>query len=119
MGLTQIMPETGTWIAEMIRWSEYPDTEHSIETLLQRAYLNVKFGTWFMNRILEETEGDVIAALAGYNGGPGNGVYWLKQSGGDPDLLIEIINYDEPQRYVREIYRHYAMYVRLYGEQQD
>ncbi len=56
-----------------------------------------------------------MSALAGYNGGPGNGVYWLEQSKGNPDLLVEIINYDEPQRYVREIYRHYDMYVRLYG----
>ncbi|MBN1581179.1 MAG: tetratricopeptide repeat protein [Anaerolineae bacterium] len=119
VGLTQVMPETGTWIAEMMPWSEYADTDQPIERLLQRAYINVKFGTWFINRILEQTEGNVMAALAGYNGGPGNGVYWLEQSGGDPDLLIEIINYDEPQRYVREIYRHYDMYVRLYGTEQN
>jgi soluble lytic murein transglycosylase len=119
VGLTQIMPETGAWIAEMLPWSEYADSTHSIETILKRAYINIRFGNWFMNRILEQTNGDVMSALAGYNGGPGNGLYWLEQSGGDPDLLVEIINYDEPQRYVREIYRHYDMYVRLYGATQN
>ena len=110
VGLTQVMPSTGAWIAEMMPWPGYRDD------LLKRAYVNVKFGAWFLSRALEGTEGDVMAALAGYNGGPGNGVYWLKQSGGDPDLFVEVITRDEPQRYVREIYRHYDMYVYLYGE---
>lgn len=110
IGLTQIIPTTGQWIAEMMPWTQYD------QRLLTRAYLNVKFGAWFLSRILDQTGGDIMSALAGYNGGPGNGVYWLEKSNGDPDLLVEIINYDEPQRYVREIYRHYDVYVRLYGQ---
>jgi len=109
VGLAQIMPTTGEWIAEMMPWPDYS------EELLRRAYLNVRFGTWFMSRILVQTDGDVAAALAGYNGGPANAMRWLEQSGGDPDLFVEVIHLDEPQRYVREIYRHYDVYVRLYG----
>jgi soluble lytic murein transglycosylase len=109
VGLTQIMPATGEWIAEMLPWSAYQEAD------LLQAYLNAKFGTWFMSRILEMTEGHIPAALAGYNGGPGNGVYWLEESGGDPDLFVEVINRDEPQRYVRQIYRHYDAYLQLYG----
>ena len=111
VGLAQIMPATGEWIAELLPWPDYQK-----ESLL-RAHLNVKFGIWFMSRILEMTEGNIAAALAGYNGGPGNGVAWLAASGGDPDLLIEVILYDEPQQYVRQIYRHYDVYTRLYGDQ--
>jgi len=109
IGLTQVMPATGEWIAEMMPWPDYQQED------LSRAYLNAKFGAWFLSRILEMTEGDIPAALAGYNGGPGNGVYWLEAAGGDPDLFVEVITRDEPQRYVQEIYRHYDMYVRLYG----
>ena len=109
VGLAQIMPTTGEWIAEMMPWSEYTS-----ELDLQRAYLNVKFAAWFLDRILEMTDGNTGAALAGYNGGPGNGVYWLEQSGGDIDLLVEVIHSDEPRRYVQEIYRHYDVYTRLY-----
>ncbi|MBN1936998.1 MAG: tetratricopeptide repeat protein [Anaerolineae bacterium] len=110
IGLTQVIPTTGQWIAEMMPWPQYE------QRLLSRPYVNVKFGAWFLSRILDQTDGDVMSALAGYNGGPANGVYWLEKSNGDPDLLVEIINYDEPQRYVREIYRHYDVYVYLYGQ---
>lgn len=112
IGLAQVIPDTGTWIAQMMPWPDYDEAQ------LQRAYVSVKFGAWFLNRILEQTDGDVIAALAGYNGGPANGVHWLDMSQGDPDLLVEIINYDEPQRYVREVYRHYDVYVKLYTNKQ-
>jgi len=109
IGLMQIIPSTGKWIAEMMPWGEYE------QRLLYRPYVNIRMGTWFLRRILDMINNDVMSALAGYNGGPGNGKHWFEQSGGDPDLLVEIINYDEPQRYVREIYRHYDVYVRLYG----
>ena len=109
VGLTQIMPSTGQWIAEMMPWPAYTERD------LQRAYLNAKFGAWFMSRILDMTEGNVAAALAGYNGGPGNALHWLEAAKGDPDLFVEVIDRDEPQRYVREIYRHYDVYKRLYG----
>jgi soluble lytic murein transglycosylase len=109
VGLAQVMPSTGEWIAEMMPWPQYTTD------LLKRAYVNVKFGTWFLDRILHQTDGNVAAALAGYNGGPRNALNWLEEAGGDPDLFVEVITRDEPQRYVREIYRHYAMYVHLYG----
>jgi soluble lytic murein transglycosylase len=109
VGLTQIMPSTGEWIAEMMPWPTYAERD------LRRAYLNAKFGAWFMARILDMTEGDIAAALAGYNGGPANAQRWLEEARGDPDLFVEVIDRDEPQRYVREIYRHYDVYARLYG----
>jgi len=109
VGLAQLMPSTGEWVAEMMPWPGYSEAH------LTRAYLNVKFGTWFLARILQGTDGDVMAALAGYNGGPAYGAHWLELAKGDPDLFVEVITRDEPQRYVREVYRHYDMYVRLYG----
>jgi soluble lytic murein transglycosylase len=109
VGLTQVMPSTGEWIAEMMPWPQYDDA------LLQRAYLNIKFGAWFLGRLLKDAEGDVMVALAGYNGGPAYARLWQEQAGKDPDLFVEIISRSEPQNYVREIYRHYDAYTRLYG----
>jgi soluble lytic murein transglycosylase len=110
VGLTQIMPSTGEWIAEMTGWPDY-DPE-----LLKRPYLNVKFGAWFLARILAQTEGDVMSALAGYNGGPSLALRWQENAEGDPDLLVEIIGKDESRRYVQSIYRLYSAYARVYGE---
>jgi soluble lytic murein transglycosylase len=109
VGLTQIMPSTGQWIAQMMPWPAYAERD------LTRAYLNAKFGAWFMARILDMTEGNVAAALVGYNGGPTNAQHWFEAAKGDPDLFVEVIDRDEPQRYVREIYRQYDVYTRLYG----
>jgi len=109
VGLSQIMPSTGKWIAEMMPWPEYE------EKLLTRAHINVKFGAWFLARILDGNGQYVMAALAGYNGGPANSARWLELSGADPDLFVEIITRSEPQLYVRQIYRHYDAYASLYG----
>ncbi len=111
VGLTQIMPSTGDWIASMMPYPEFR------QDLLKRAYVNVKFGAWFLDRILQQTNGDVMTALAGYNGGPANGSKWMNAAKGDPDLFVEVITREEPQRYVREIYRQYDIYARLYAHQ--
>ena len=100
VGLGQVMPSTGQWIAEMMPWPDYSEAQ------LKQAHVNVKFGAWFMERILDGANGSVMASLAGYNGGPANGVLWLEQAGGDPDLFVEVITRDEPGRYVREIFGH-------------
>jgi soluble lytic murein transglycosylase len=116
IGLAQIMPATGQWIAEMIGWPGYE------VGLLQRPYLNLKFGAWFLDRLLDQAEGDVFTALAGYNGGPGLALQWQARAAEhgtgrtDPDLLLEIIPKPETQRYLRAVYRHYDMYHRLYAD---
>ena len=110
VGLAQVMPATGEWIAEMTGWPEYDPSQ------LERAYVNVKFGAWFLDRILERAEGDVMTALAGYNGGPSLALQWRESALRDPDLFVELIPKEETQRYVRAIYRQYDVYQRLYGE---
>jgi len=109
VGLAQIMPSTGEWIAEMMPWPDYR------QELLTRPYVNVKFGAWFLARILQQADGDVLTALAGYNGGPANASRWQEAARDDPDMFVEVITRDEPRRYVREIYRHYDVYRRLYS----
>jgi soluble lytic murein transglycosylase len=108
-GLTQVMPATGDWIALQLRWPDY-QAEH-----LYRPYLNVKFGAWYLARQLKDFEGNLFAALAAYNGGPGNATRWLELAGdGDEDLFVESISNAETRRYVEKVYEHYARYRELY-----
>ena len=110
-GLTQVIPPTGEWIALQLRWPDY-QAEH-----LYRPYLNVKFGAWYLARQLRDFENNLFAALAAYNGGPGNAARWLELVGdGDDDLFAESISKAETRRYVEKVYEHYAMYRELYGE---
>jgi soluble lytic murein transglycosylase len=112
IGLAQIMPTTGEWIALKMPWPDYQPDD------LYRPYLNVKFGVWYLVWALNDFEGNVFAALAGYNGGPGNATRWIEVTEDeDPDLFIEIIDRQEPALYVKEIYRQYIIYRRLYSSQ--
>jgi soluble lytic murein transglycosylase len=109
-GLTQVIPPTGEWIALQLRWPDY-QAEH-----LYRPYLNVKFGAWYLARQLHDFENNLFAALAAYNGGPGNAARWLELVGsGDEDLFVESISKAETELYVKKVYEHYARYRALYS----
>ena len=111
-GLTQVIPPTGDWIALQLRWKDY-QPEH-----LYRPYLNVKFGAWYLARQLRDFDDSLFAALAAYNGGPGNATRWLELAGdGDADLFVESISKAESKLYVKKVYEHYAMYRALYSTQ--
>jgi soluble lytic murein transglycosylase len=70
IGLMQIMPETGRWIAAQIGVSE--------ESPLTEPELNIRLGTWYL-RYLINRFGDVEAALMAYNAGPGNVDRWRRE----------------------------------------
>ena len=59
VGLTQIMPSTGAWIAEMTAWPGYAPAQ------LERADINLKFGAWFLARLLDQAGGDNPGILPG------------------------------------------------------
>jgi soluble lytic murein transglycosylase len=108
-GLMQIIPSTGEWIAGKLNWPNYRNSD------LYRPYINVEFGAYYLDYQRSYLGGDMLAALAAYNAGPGNAEKWLAQSQGDPDLFVEIIRLDEPRRYVKAIYEFYEIYRELYG----
>ncbi len=108
-GLTQVVPATGQYIAEQLNW---PDYQHSD---LYRAYAGISFGAFYLDEQLRRFDGNVTAALAGYNAGPGRAIDWLALSGGDPDLFMTAITISSTRAYVRFIYRNYRVYRELYA----
>jgi len=109
-GLTQVIPSTGQNIAEQLGWP--PDYT---EDDLYRPLVSVRFGTYYLSRQLERYEGDLYAALAAYNAGPGNADIWKEAAPEDPDLFLEILRLTQPQQYIRSIQEVYAIYQRLYA----
>ncbi|MBI4770959.1 MAG: transglycosylase SLT domain-containing protein, partial [Chloroflexi bacterium] len=109
-GLMQIIPDTGDWIADRLRWPNYQQSD------LYRPFINVEFGAFYLDYQRQYLGGDMLAALAAYNAGPGNAEKWLSVSENDPDLFVEIIRLDEPRRYVRGVYEFYEIYRNLYGK---
>lgn len=107
-GLTQIVPSTGEWIAAHLNWPDYRSDD------LDKPYVNVKFGAWYLAYQMRDF-GNVFAALAAYNAGPGNAIRWLAAGGeSDDDLFVEGINFAESQLYVKRLYECYFAYHALY-----
>ncbi|MCS7222238.1 MAG: tetratricopeptide repeat protein [Anaerolineae bacterium] len=108
-GLMQIIPSTGEWIASRLGWPGYR------RELLYRPYVSVKFGAYYLWSALQMLEGNLMAALAGYNAGPGNAAWWLEKADGDDDLFFLEITLSEPRVYLQRILAYYATYRRLYS----
>ncbi len=112
-GLMQIMPATGESIAARAAWP--PD--YTTSDLL-RPKVNLTFGQDYLADQRDNLGGDLYAALAAYNGGPGNAAAWQALAKGDPDLFVEIVRFDETRQYLMGIYEVFSIYSRLYARGQ-
>ena len=112
-GLMQIIPETGQSIAANYGWP-YGFTPDD----LYRPLVSIKLGTHYLATNKKLLDGNQYAALAAYNGGPGNAVEWKQLAGDDPDLFLETVRFEETRNYIRNIYEIYVIYRRLYGAAQ-
>jgi soluble lytic murein transglycosylase len=115
-GLMQIIPSTGAGIHQSLGWPENYTSDD-----LYRPVINVRFGVNYLADQINYFSGgenpkplDLYAALAAYNGGPGNSAAWLIHAQDDPDLFLEIIRFNETQRYVRGIFEIYSLYLGRY-----
>jgi soluble lytic murein transglycosylase len=108
-GLMQIIPATGQEIATVLQWPGYSRAD------LYKPYVSIKFGIYYLARQRDGLDGDLYAALAAYNGGPGNAVHWKAESGDDPDLFYETVSFSETQLYIRRISEYYEVYKKLYA----
>ncbi|MFQ5943822.1 MAG: tetratricopeptide repeat protein [Anaerolineales bacterium] len=109
-GLMQVIPSTGESIAGQLGWP--PDYETSD---LHRPIVSVRFGTHYLDTQRDRFEGDLFAALAAYNGGPGNSIAWKELAPDDPDLFLEVIRFAETHRYIQVIYEVHEIYKMLYA----
>ncbi|HEY9668723.1 MAG TPA: transglycosylase SLT domain-containing protein [Coleofasciculaceae cyanobacterium] len=106
-GLMQVMPGTGSWIAEKIQLKEYN---------LKNPNDNIKLGTWYLDHTHQEYNGNSLLAVASYNAGPGNVASWIAKYGfSDPDAFIELIPFAETKGYVEAVFSNYWNYLRLYN----
>lgn len=109
VGLMQIMPKTGEWVAEKMK--------RSFDVLqLTDPEINIEMGCWYLNFLnglfpVQDT------ALAAYNAGQGNVSKWLKDerySQNQEDLLD--IPFPETKNYVKRVQEAYEKYKEFYPE---
>ena len=99
-GLMQVIPATREWIASQLGQAT---TDYD----LYRVPIAIRFGAFYLDYVLTQFDDDVFAALAGYNGGPGNVTRWQDT---DPDLFVENITFGETRTYVEAVYTHWGAY---------
>jgi soluble lytic murein transglycosylase len=112
-GLMQIIPSTGAERADQEGWP--PD--YTAEDLY-RPQVSIKLGTAYLSFLRTYFDGDLYAALAAYNAGPGNAAIWLDEAKGDQDLFLEVIRFTETQTYLKNISEIFAIYRRIYSRTQ-
>ena len=91
-GLMQITPDTADTIERLSGGEtfEYDD--------LANPDLNIRYGTYFLDYLLDLYGGNVVAALAAYNAGPTNVRAW-----GGPELEPGDIEFEETRHYVENV----------------
>lgn len=109
IGLTQVMPETGEYIAKLLKDDDYN------ENSLFDAETNIKYGSFYLAKLDKDFNGDLEAVIASYNGGEGNVRKWMSENNGHLDE--EKIPFKQTKDYVKIIKRDYKIYDYLYGNE--
>ena len=91
-GLMQITPDTALDIADR------SEAQTFVLGDLADPQINISYGTYHLRDLLEQYDGNEVAALAAYNAGSGNVDRW----GGD-DLKLDDIRFPETRAYVEKV----------------
>ena len=81
---------------------------------LLRPQVSIRLGLDYLIDQIAYLDNNIYAALAAYNAGPGNAAAWKALAPEDPDLLLEVIRFSEPQRYIKGVYEIFSIYRKLY-----
>jgi len=107
VGLMQLMPGTARFVARQ-RGQHYP----GVYGLLQPK-TNIDMGAYYLGRMLERFQGQLVLATAAYNAGPVRVEAWRDETLGLPaDRWIDTIPYYETRRYLRRVLTYFMIYQR-------
>lgn len=113
MGLMQIMPETGEWIAGKLG-------EDYGQANFFDAATSIRYGTWYLGFLMSRYDGDVTCAAAAYHAGQGTVDGWLKDPAYSLDgKTLYGIGYDSTAKYVKRVLDLYDYYQKAYATSTD
>lgn len=112
IGLMQIMPYTGEWIARQVGYEPFEPAD------LMNPDLNIRFGSWYLGHLAQQFNGNLILTIASYNAGPEAVMQWNK-NGLSPtdahDEFVESIPFSETRSFTKRVLRSYTEYLGLAG----
>jgi soluble lytic murein transglycosylase len=108
-GLMQLIPPTASAIAREL------GQEPPAPADLFSPGVNVRYGAWYLARLLERFKHPALAAAA-YNGGPPAVLRWVGERREKPlDLFVEQMPYKETRAYVKQVLADLHLYRSFYG----
>jgi soluble lytic murein transglycosylase len=110
VGLMQVMPQTGEWLAHRGGFE-------FAEDMLTKPEYNIRLGCQYLRFLLDYWQGDAYKAVASYNAGQSNVAKWLADGvwDGSSENLSDI-PFDETQKYVNKVFDVYQQYQELYAD---
>jgi soluble lytic murein transglycosylase-like protein len=104
VGLMQLMPFTARRVAGELG-------EPFVSDSLTKQGPNIRYGSHYLKKLLDQFQGNMVRAIAGYNGGPQAISKWFEQNKRKNfDLFIEDIGFYETRGYVKKVLANYWTY---------
>lgn len=116
LGPMQVLPRTGRRIAARLGFpqGDFFDDE------LYRPGVAVRHAAWYLAALRRDYGGNVLFAIAAYNGGPRRmGAHAAAHPTLDHPTLIEELGAHETRNYVRKVADHYLRFAAIYGSQAE
>lgn len=111
VGLMQIMPETGRWIAEQMGLESYQDSD------LYHTKKNIRMGCWYVGELEHEFQHNLVLLMVAYNAGRGQTHEWMQENGWDYNFNdIKSIPYSDTREYVAKVMQDRDKYYLLYKD---
>ena len=109
LGLMQVMPATGKWIATQMKATDYRPSQ------LADVGVNTGFGAFYLRTVLDQMGGSEPMAAASYNAGPGRARQWRADAPLEGAIYAESIPFNETRDYVRKVLANAVWYAHLSG----
>ncbi|MEZ5125613.1 MAG: lytic transglycosylase domain-containing protein [Thermoleophilia bacterium] len=112
VGLMQVLPDTAKQIAHETGGSDFEVAD------LQDPNVNVRYGTYYLRRTLDQFDGDTVSAVAAYNAGEGVVQTWAAAAAAQGrSLRTTDIAYPETRAYVDDVLQARKIYRETYARE--
>lgn len=113
-GLMQISTQTGRWASEQLSIEDYSE-----ESLFDPE-TNIMIGSWYLDKLKSEFDGDLDNILISYNAGSGNLNKWLANEEYSQDgINVTRIPFQETEKYLVKVKQSYKIYSTVYKKYFD
>ena len=109
-GLMQVIPPTAKRIAKQTGLKDFKTAQ------LYEPETNVLIGTKYIVELLEQFDGNLFRAIAGYNAGPkSTDKWWSEKEILEQEEIVENITYRATRNYVKRVLRNQYNYRAIYS----